>query len=491
MGTNEPGRSDRSAPAEYATVLRRYAGSILVLTLVALGSAFAITRAQVPVYTSAESVVVEPRVLPNGTASLPDMGTEREIATSGSVAALAAEALKAPLDGITDGLSVGVPADTHVLNFSYTSSSPPQAKRHASAFANAYIKYRVGLTKPDVGAPRPRVITAASLPASPSSPSYPLNLGVALLIGICLGIGTAVVRDRFDDRLRGARDLELRTGAPVLAAVRAAPRRLPAGPTAPLAILRAPESASAEAFRYLRTKILHAASTREAQTLVLTSAGEDSGRAVCGANLAAAIALSGRRVIVVCVDRIRTELAGLLCVDKSVVFMAAVRGHEPIAHVLHDTDIDTLRVLPLSLSPLHAGNQLADTMRATLPALCQAADLVLIDTAPILASADTVAIVGLADMTLLLADSRHSTRSAVRAASLEIEQAGGQLIGSVLVIGRRVARRPQLRVFGSTRPEAGPAQKERSGVLETQPNRSSPSPSQSVDGIAGAPDGRR
>jgi succinoglycan biosynthesis transport protein ExoP len=483
MGTSEPGRSDRSAPSEYATVLWRYAGSILVLTLAAVGSAFAITRAQVPVYTSVESVVVEPRVLPNGTAAsqLADMGTEREIATSGSVAALAAKALKAPLDGITDGLSVRVPADTHVLRFSYTSSRPPEAKRQASAFASAYIKYRASQTKSDDGAPRARVITAATLPESPSSPSYPLNLGVALLIGICLGIGTAVLRDRFDDRLRGARELELHAGVPMLAAVPGA-RRLPAGMTAPLAILRAPESASAEAYRYLRTKILHTASMRDAQTLVLTSAGDDSDQAVCGANLAAAIALSGKRVIVVCADRLRPELARLLCVNNSVGLVDAAEGQPPIAQALCDTGIDTLRVLPFFLLPLHPGNLLADTVRGMFPALCEAADVVLVEAPPVLTSADTVAMVGLADMTLLLADSRHSTRSAVRDASLEIEQAGGQLIGSVLVIGRRIARRTRVRAFGSTGRAAASAQQERSRDLETLPNRTSASPSHSVDG---------
>ncbi|TCO42317.1 Mrp family chromosome partitioning ATPase [Kribbella antiqua] len=440
MSTTPPERSGGRAPAAYATVLRRYALLVLAFTLAAVGTAYGITRTQPPEYTSVETVVVEPRAVPKGAApQAPDMGTEREIATSGSVAALAAKALRAPLADLTQGLSVKVPVDTHVLRFAYTSSNPQEARWRASAFANAYIKYRSGQAKPDESSPKATVITPASLPDTPSGPNYPLNLGVALLVGLVLGVVTAVVRDRFDDRLRGARDLELQTRAPTLASVPST-WRLPSGPSAPLAILRAPQSATSEAFRYLRTKVLHVASTRDAQTLVLTSAVGHHGRAVCAANLAAALALSGKRVILVCADSHQRELARLLSVDNSIGLVDVASWHAPLDRALLGTGIDRLQAVPPGLAA-PPGYVLADTMRAILPTLCRDADLVLVDAPPVLSSADTAAIVAFTDMTLLVAHTRHSSRSAVRTASVEIEQAGGRLIGSVLIADQRMPLR--------------------------------------------------
>jgi polysaccharide biosynthesis transport protein len=440
MSTTPPERSGGPAPAAYATVLRKYALLVLAFTLAAVGSAYAITSSQPPAYTSVETVVVEPRAVPKGSAPQePDMGTEREIATSGSVAALAAKALRAPLEDITQGLSVRVPVDTHVLRFAYTSSDPQEARWRASAFAKAYIKYRSGQAKPDESSPKATVITPASLSDKPSGPNYTLNLAVALLVGLALGVVTAVVRDRFDDRLRGAGDLELRTRAPTLAAVPPT-WRLPSGSGAPLAILRAPESATSEAFRYLRTKVLHVASTNGAQTLVLTSAVGHHGSAVCAANLAAALSLSGKRVVLVCAESHRRELARLLSVDNSIGLMDVASWHAPLDKALLGTGIDRLRVVPPGLAPPPSSG-LADTVRLILPTLCREADLVLVDAPPVLSSADTAAIVAFTDMTLLIAHTRHSSRSAVRAASVEIEQAGGRLIGSVLIADQRMPLR--------------------------------------------------
>jgi len=64
--------------------------------------------------------------------------------------------------------------------------------------------------------PTATLITPAALPTSPSSPKKGLDYGVALLLGLSLGIGTAAMRDRLSDRLRGPTDLESRTITPLL-----------------------------------------------------------------------------------------------------------------------------------------------------------------------------------------------------------------------------------------------------------------------------------
>jgi len=61
------------------------------------------------------------------------------------------------------------------------------------------------------------IISPAVPPQAPSSPSLPLHLGSGLMIGLLLGAVVAILRDRFDTRLRTIADVERLTGLPVLA----------------------------------------------------------------------------------------------------------------------------------------------------------------------------------------------------------------------------------------------------------------------------------
>lgn len=60
------------------------------------------------------------------------------------------------------------------------------------------------------------VISQATPPATPSSPSLPLHLGTGLMAGLLIGSAAAYTRDRLDTRLRTPADVERLTGLPVL-----------------------------------------------------------------------------------------------------------------------------------------------------------------------------------------------------------------------------------------------------------------------------------
>ncbi|RTL52465.1 MAG: chain length determinant protein EpsF [Rhodocyclaceae bacterium] len=61
------------------------------------------------------------------------------------------------------------------------------------------------------------VLTPAAAPVLPSSPRIPLNVLVATVAGLLLGIGAALVAEMFDRRIRSTRDVEAGLGIPLLA----------------------------------------------------------------------------------------------------------------------------------------------------------------------------------------------------------------------------------------------------------------------------------
>src|SRR5579875_371625 len=475
--TTRQARSSPGAPGTWQRFLLAHARWILLVTVVATCCGAVAALSQTPMYTSQANVVVEPSSPATSALQATYMATEKSIASSGAVLAPASRALHIPEQDLLSGLSVSVPPNTYLLQISYSSPNPVTAQQRAQAIANAYVAYRSGSsgsgsttspgsvpgagTTPSAGSgpgsstsPSATIVTPASLPASPSSPDYLLDIGVALLIGACIGIGTAGLRDHLDDRVRGSLDLEAQAGAPVLALIPAPEPAAdgalgPGDPATSLAMVSSPESVTAEAYRGLRTRLVQAAAAQGAGTLLITSPGwEDRGAAA--ANLAAALAQSGRSTILVCAD-LRWGRAHHFFGPGSDGGGDGAESAEGLARLLdwrarlpsalQTTSIPGLRLLPPGPPPPDTAAALQrPDLRAVLGEIRNLADFAVIESPPLLASADTGPLAELADMVLLVADTRQTSRAQVRAAARELEQAGGSLTGCVLVIGEGSGR---------------------------------------------------
>jgi capsular exopolysaccharide synthesis family protein len=205
-----------------------------------------------------------------------------------------------------------------------------------------------------------------------------------------------------------------------------------------LVVLHNPGSMSADAFRNLRTRVVQAAAWRSARTVLVASpAGKEE--AMVSGNLAAALALTGRQVVLICADLRRSRTQDMFGVTGHPGLTSVLDGHADLAGVIQRTDVPRLEILPAG--PV-SGDPAAVPQSRALPGVLDAirhqADLLIVDAPPILAGPDTGVLAELADMVLLVVDARRSTRTDVRAAAQQMEQVHGVLEGCVLVnAGRR------------------------------------------------------
>ncbi len=166
----------------------------------------------------------------------------------------------------------------------------------------------------------------------------PVRNGIlGLFLGIVLGFGLAFLREALDTRVRTSDEISERLGLPLLARLPEPPRRLRRENQ--LVMVNDPTGTQSEAFRMLRTNLDFVRIDRDARTIMVTSAVEAEGKSTTAANLAAALARIGQRVVLVDLDLRRPFLHRFF--DLS--------GHPGLTHVAvgHAELEDALVPIPL------------------------------------------------------------------------------------------------------------------------------------------------
>ena len=263
----------------------------------------------------------------------------------------------------------------------------------------------------------------------------PFRNGIfGLALGLVLGLGLAFLREALDTRIRTADELIHRLHLPLLARLPAPSRRLRKHND--LAMVCEPAGRQAEPFRMLRTNLEFARFDRSLRTLLVTSAVEKEGKSTTAANLAVALARAGHRIILLDLDLRRphverffdlegkpgvTEVVlGKRTLDEALVNQPFLVKEPPhgllrkhprvLAHAFGDSNGSRppgmegrLDILPCGALPPEPGEFVgSDALRRLLDELASRADLVIIDSPPLLNVGDAMTISGLVDGLLLV-----------------------------------------------------------------------------------------
>lgn len=164
MDENQHGQSGDLR--EYLSVLRARKWTIILVTLMVVGSAIGFSYLQTPQFTAEARVLVEPLPTNQATAAVTsvypppvNLETEREIVDSLPVAALAQDALdyEGSADDLLQSLAVEGIAETEVLIISYTSANAQFAQDAANALADGYLDFRRNQARSSYRAERDRL----------------------------------------------------------------------------------------------------------------------------------------------------------------------------------------------------------------------------------------------------------------------------------------------------------------------------------------------
>jgi capsular exopolysaccharide synthesis family protein len=381
---------------------------------------------------STSQVDVEANVAARTTPVPPNMETEAQVATSGVVLASTARALGMTPSSLSTALSAKTVGTANVLSISCTMPTSAVAQSCAASAAASYLAFRNAVSRRVPGPLHVTLVTVASLPRSPAGPGMKILLPIGALLGLMLGFGGVAVRDHLDDRVRDMADLERFLDAPVLAEVPRIRRRAvkPA-----FAFRDAPASPAAEAYRYLRARVgpLLGTSPRDGGAVLLVAgARAHEGRTSVASNLATAIASAGKAVILVDGDLRHPSLSEGFQAGERPGMAELLAGRASLEEVAVPTDVPGLRLV--SAGRAHPAADMFGVTRLSraLAGMRAAADVVVVDSPPVLAVSDAITLASVSDLVIVVADLRRTCRGDVRAAGQQIRAAGQQAIVGIL-----------------------------------------------------------
>jgi succinoglycan biosynthesis transport protein ExoP len=259
-------------------------------------------------------------------------------------------------------------------------------------------------------------------------PNLTVNMALALVVGLLLGVLLALAFEYLDDTFKRPEDIEKLLGIAVLGAV-----PMLKAPQTPNAALSDARSAFAESYRSLRTALQFSTDRGSPRSLLVTSAMPSEGKSTTALVLGQFYAQLGKRVLIVDCDLRNPSLHRSLGVENGEGLSNYLAGSLKPTDLIRPTEFDGLMYLPSGpLPPNPAELLMGSKMLSLITVASEKFDILILDGPPVMGLADAPILANLAQGTLLVVQA-GSTRVAVAKNALKrLNAARGHVVGGLL-----------------------------------------------------------
>ena len=269
-----------------------------------------------------------------------------------------------------------------------------------------------------------RIWERAEPASAPSKPKVWLNMALAVVVGLIVGVGLAFFLEYLDTSVKTMEDVESFLQVPVLAVVPQNIRLLVQTPEA---------SVDAEAYRILRTNVEFNRKSSDANTVTFVSGGAGEGKSTTLANLAFTFAQGGYNTLIVDADLRRPSQHRMFGVDNDKGLTDFLTSDLDLEDVVQTTSLPGLFLLPSGRLPSDAVGVLnSQRMMDLIAQVKNRFDIIFFDSPPILGVSDASVLVRALDLTIVVVQHRRFPRAMLQRVKQAVENVGGHLLGVVL-----------------------------------------------------------
>lgn len=274
-----------------------------------------------------------------------------------------------------------------------------------------------------------RVIDPAVIPEEASKPQKKKILLWATLIGLGLGVLTALLRHLLSDKIVAAEEMELLSGLQVLSTL----PQFDDSARGAMQFVSEPKTGFSEGIRSLRTGILLSDLSHKRKRVVVTSSVPKEGKTLISCNLAMSLGQMEKVLLIDC-DLRRPSVANALGIpDKHPGLTEYLAGTAQLDQCIYHLDVGKIDVLPLGEIPPNPGEVLASQkFHLLIESFSTQYDRIIFDSAPCQAVSDTLLLAQHVDAVIFVARADATTRSLIKSSVRQLRYARAPLTGAII-----------------------------------------------------------
>lgn len=276
------------------------------------------------------------------------------------------------------------------------------------------------------------VSNPAQAPTTPYAPRTMFYTVLGAFVGLLIAIGAVALLQYLDNTVKADTDYQALTDASLVSSIPVLPK-LKDG-AGQVYALQQPHSSASEAIRLLRTNLEFAAAVAPIKSLAITSTSPSEGKSTVTANLGVVMAQAGFKTVIIDCDLRRPTQHKIFGVSNTRgLSHLLTHPEEPWESHAHRVALPGLALIPSGPIPPNPADLLAiDAFDQVLARITADADIVILDTSPVLAVSDALIVSRKADGVLLLCRSGRTKRDALHIGATALQQGNIRLVGVVL-----------------------------------------------------------
>ncbi len=284
-----------------------------------------------------------------------------------------------------------------------------------------------------------QVLDKAEKPAAPYKPNVKLNLLLAMVVGLFLGIGLAFFFEYLDNTVKTPEEVEQLIRLPSFGMVPEISydrkKRVESGDSYPVEMITHghPKSILSEAYRNIRTSILLSFSEKPPKKIVITSPNPSEGKTTTVINTAIALSQTGAKVLVIDGDMRHPRIHKIFNGADGVGLSNFLSGNAPLDSIIKKTEVPNLYFIPAGPVPPNPSELIGSNLfKEMIKLLGNRFDHVVLDSPPALGFADSIILSAIVDGVVLVVLGGKTPRETLQRAKEILYQVNAKILGVVI-----------------------------------------------------------
>jgi tyrosine-protein kinase Etk/Wzc len=258
-------------------------------------------------------------------------------------------------------------------------------------------------------------------------PKEKKNLMIALVLGLLIPGAAISLIDFFNNRVIDKKDVIAKTKVPVIGFISHSESRNE------IVVIENPGSALAESFRSLRTSLRYFLNTTDVTVIAVSSTVSSEGKTFISINLAAIMAMLGKKVLLIGLDLRKPRINEILKYKNSPGMSGYLTGECKYEEMIMQTHIDNLYYVPSGPTPPNPAELIeSDKMTSFMERAKNEYEYIIIDTPPVAVVTDALLVARFADANLFIVRQRYTSRNTLE--MIEQLNSHGQLRNMAIVL---------------------------------------------------------